>query len=131
MIAKKATILSAIAVTATLAATSYQNQVGFVSSAPKQIAVLDAAGKDVVFKDADGKTVLTVKAPEASMWAPANEEASLVDFSEIVTPGTYQAYIGDEAVGHPINIADNALEGVTKASLKFFYFQRSSTALEE
>ena len=131
MIAKKATILSAIAVTATLAATSYQNQVGFVSSAPKQIAVLDAAGKDVVFKDADGKTVLTVKAPEASMWAPANEEASLVDFSEIVTPGTYQAYVGDEAVGHPINIADNALEGVTKASLKFFYFQRSSTALEE
>lgn len=131
MITKNTTILSAIAVTAALAATSYQNQVGFVSNASKQIAVVDAAGKDVVFKDVDDKAVLTVKAPEASMWKPANQEASLVDFSELTTPGIYQAYVGDEAVGHPIVIADNALEGVAKASLKFFYFQRSSTALEE
>ena len=131
MITRNATILSALAVTATLAATSYQNQVGFISNAPKQIAVVDAAGKDVVFKDADGKTVLTVTAPEASRWESANEDASLVDFSELTTPGTYQAFVGDDSIGHPIVIADNALEGVTKASLKFFYFQRSSTELTE
>lgn len=131
MTSKKVTILSALAVTATLAATSYQNQVGFISSAPKQMAVVDAAGKDVVFKDAEGKTVLTVTAPEASMWAPANLEASLVDFSELTTPGTYQAFVGDDSIGHPINISDNALEGVAKASLKFFYFQRSSMELTE
>ena len=131
MTSKKVTILSALAVTATLAATSYQNQVGFISKAPKQIAVVDAAGKDVVFKDAEGNSVLTVTAPEASMWAPANQEASLVDFSELATPGTYRAFVGDDSIGHPINISDNALEGVTKASLKFFYFQRSSMELTE
>ena len=128
---KKILLISAVATPAIFAATAYQNQVGFMTNGLKQIAVVDAAGKDVVFKDKDGKEVLTVTAPEASMWKPANEEASLVDFSELKEPGTYQAYVGDEAIGHPIVIADNALEEVTKGALKFFYFQRSSTALEE
>ena len=57
--------------------------------------------------------------------------ASLVDFSEIQTEGKYQAYIDDEPIGHPITIGDKALEEAAKASIKFFYFQRASTALEE
>ena len=113
MTTRNAMILSAIAVSTVLAATSYQNQVGFISGAPKQIAVVDAAGQDVVFKDADGKTMLTVTAPEASMWKPANQEASLVDFSELTAPGTYYAFVGDDTIGHAIHVADNALEGVT------------------
>lgn len=128
---KSTLVFAAATASALFAATAYQNQVGFLTNGLKQIAIVDAAGKDVVFKDADGKAALTVKAPEAVRWAPANQEASLVDFSELTQPGTYQAYVGDEKVGYPIEIADNALEGVTKASLKFFYFQRSSTALEE
>ena len=128
---KQVFLTMAMAATASFAINVHQNQVGFLTNGPKQIAVTDAVGKDVVFKDAEGKVALTVKAPETVMWEPANEEASLVDFSEITTPGTYQAYVGEEAVGYPIVIADNALEGVTKASLKFFYFQRSSTELTE
>lgn len=125
-------LTTALAATAVLAEINvHQNQVGFLTNGPKQIAVTGAVGKNIVFKDADGNTALTVKAPETSLWEPANEEASLVDFSEITTPGTYQAYVGGEAVGHPIEISDNALEGVTKASLKFFYFQRSSMELTE
>jgi len=128
---KKILAISAIAAPAVFAATAYQNQVGFMTNGLKQIAVVDAAGKDVVFKDSEGKVALTVTAPEASMWKPANEEASLVDFSELNTPGTYQAYVGEEKIGHPIVIADNALKDVTKASLKFFYFQRASMELTE
>ncbi len=130
-IAKVLTV-SAVAAPALFAATAFQNQVGFLTNAQKQMAVIDAAGKDVVFKDKDGKTVLTVAAPEAKTWAPAGDTAaSLVDFSELKTAGTYQAYVGDEKIGHPIVIGDDALESVTKGSLKFFYFQRASTALEE
>ncbi len=128
---KNILLITASAATALFAATAYQNQVGFLTNGIKQMAVLDAAGKDVVFKDAQGETVLTVTAPEAQKWSPAGENASLVDFSELKTPGTYQAYVGDSAVGHPIVVSDSAFEGVTKGSLKFFYFQRSSTALEE
>lgn len=123
---------SAIATSSLFAATAFQNQVGFLTNGQKQMAVIDAAGKNVVFKDKDGKAVLTVTAPEAQTWEPAGDTAaSLIDFSELKTAGTYQAYVGDEKIGHPIVIADDALEGVTKGALKFFYFQRASTALEE
>ncbi len=124
--------VSAIAAPSLFAAKAFQNQVGFLTNAQKQMAVIDAEGKDVVFKDKDGKTVLTVKAPEAQTWAPAGDTAaSLVDFSELKTAGTYTAYVGDTQVGHEIIIGDNALEDAAKASLKFFYFQRASTALTE
>lgn len=131
MTLKSILVFSATAATALFAATAYQNQVGFITNAQKQVAITDIEGKDVVFKDADGKAVFTTTAPKAQMWAPANEKASLVDFTEFTTPGTYDMYVGDEKVGHPVIISDSALEGVTKGALKFFYFQRSSTALEE
>jgi len=129
------TITTSIAVsalaTSLFAATAYQNQVGFLTKAQKQIAVIGAEGEDVVFKSSSGDEVLKVTAPEANTWSPAGDTAaSLVDFSELQTPGTYQAYVKDEPVGHPIIIADDALEKAAKASIKFFYFQRSSTALE-
>ena len=133
----RTTLASALTVTAfsatgLFAATAYQNQVGFLTKGQKQMAVIGAEGQEIVFKNADGTEVLKATVPEAQTWVPAGDTAaSLVDFSEIQTAGTYQAYLGDEAVGHPIIIADDALEATTKASLKFFYFQRSSTALEE
>lgn len=118
--------------TSLFAATAYHNQVGFPVKAPKQIAVVGAEGEDVVFKNNSTKeTVLTVKAPAAAYWKPANENASLVDFSELETPGTYIAYVGDSAIGHPIIISDQALEDITVASLRWFYYQRASTELTE
>lgn len=130
------TITTSIAVsalaTSVFAATAYQNQVGFLTKGLKQMAVIGAEGEDVVFKTASGTEVLKVTAPKAETWTPAGDTAaSLVDFSELQTPGTYQAYVKDEAIGHPIIIADDALENAAKASIKFFYFQRSSTALEK
>ncbi|MCQ2106233.1 MAG: glycoside hydrolase family 9 protein [Fibrobacter sp.] len=125
--------ITAVAAPALFAASAFQNQVGFMTNSQKQMAVLDAEGKKVVIKDADGKEALTVEVPKAEKWSPAGDSliASLVDFSELKTPGTYQAYVGDEAIGHPIIIADDALEAATKASLKFFYFQRASMELTE
>lgn len=124
-------IASALA-TSAFAATAYQNQVGFLTKSQKQMAVIGAEGEDIVFKSASGTEVLKVKVPEAQTWEPAGDTAaSLVDFSEIQTAGTYQAYVKDEAVGHPIVIADDALEDATKASIKFFYFQRASMELTE
>ncbi len=133
----RTTLASALTVTAfsatgLFAATAYQNQVGFLTKSQKQMAVIGAEGKEIVFKNTDGTEVLKATVPEAQTWAPAGDTAaSLVDFSKIQTEGTYQAYLGDEKIGHPIIIGDDALEDAAKASLKFFYFQRASTALEE
>ena len=124
--------ITALSASSLFAATAYHNQVGFLTKAQKQMAVVGAEGKEIVFKTSSGTEVLKVTAPEAQVWIPAGDTAaSLVDFSEIQTEGKYQAYIDDEPIGHPITIGDKALEEAGKASIKFFYFQRASTALEE
>ena len=124
--------ITALGASSLFAATAYHNQVGFLTKGQKQMAVVGAEGKEIVFKTSSGNEVLKVTAPEAQVWVPAGDTAaSLVDFSEIQTAGKYQAYIDDEPLGHPITISDNALEEAGKASIKFFYFQRASTALEE
>lgn len=123
---------STIAAQSAVAATVHQNQIGFLTKGLKQIAVVGAEGMEVTFKDASGSKALSVKVPAAAPWTPAGDTAaSLVDFSELSKAGTYQAYIGDEAVGYPIIVSDNAYEAIGKAALKFFYFQRSSTELTE
>ena len=124
--------ITALSASSLFAATAYHNQVGFLTKAQKQMAVVGAEGKEIVFKTSSGTEVLKVTAPEAQVWIPAGDTAaSLVDFSEIQTEGKFQAYIDDEPIGHPITIGDKALEEAAKASIKFFYFQRASTALEE
>ena len=124
--------ITALSASSLFAATAYHNQVGFLTKAQKQMAVVGAEGKEIVFKTSSGTEVLKVTAPEAQVWIPAGDTAaSLVDFSEIQTEGKYQAYIDDKPIGHPITIGDKALEEAAKASIKFFYFQRASTALEE
>jgi endoglucanase len=124
--------ISAISSSCVFAATAFQNQVGFMTKSQKQMAVVGAEGQEIVFKTSSGNEVLKVTAPEAQIWVPAGDTAaSLIDFSEIQTEGKYQAYINDEPIGHPITIADNALEDAAKAALKFFYFQRASTELTE
>lgn len=124
--------IATMAATPLFAAQAFQNQVGFITGAQKQMAVVGAEGQEISFKDASGKVALTVTAPKAQAWAPAGDTAaSLVDFSELKTAGTYQAYVGDEKIGHPIVINDKALEEAAKASLKFFYYQRASTDLPE
>ena len=124
--------VTALSASSLFAATAYMNQVGFLTKGQKQMAVVGAEGKEIVFKTSSGNEVLKVTVPEAQIWIPAGDTAaSLVDFSEIQTEGKYQAYIDDEPLGHPITIGDKALEEAGKASIKFFYFQRASTALEE
>ena len=124
--------ITALSASSLFAATAYHNQIGFLTKGQKQMAVVGAEGKEIVFKTSSGTEVLKVTAPEAQVWIPAGDTAaSLVDFSEIETEGKYQAYIDDEPIGHPITIGDKALEEAGKASIKFFYFQRASTALEE
>lgn len=90
-----------------------------------------ARANEVVFKNEAGEEVLKVEIPGKSIWEPAGDSAALIDFSDIKTPGTYQAFVGKESVGHPIIVSDSAYKEMTKGALRFFYFQRSSTALEE
>ena len=116
--------------TASFAATAYINQVGYLSSAFKELTLFEGSG-NVEFVDQSGATVLTVTPSAASTWNASGQSVQLVDFTELKTPGAYSIKVNGQVVRNDLKIAADALDGVSKALLKFFYYQRASMALDE
>lgn len=116
--------------TAASAATAYINQVGYRTGDTKEFALVDGSGT-VEIVDGSGTTVLTATPSAASNWAPSGQSVQLVDFSDLKTPGTYSIKVGGQVVRNDLKIADSPFEDVAKASLKWYYYQRASMALEE
>ena len=116
--------------TAASAATAYINQIGYRVGDTKEFALVDGNG-NVEIADASGKTVLTVPPSAASNWQPSGQNVQLVDFSELDAPGTYSIKVGGQELRKDLKIAGNTYEDVVKASLKWYYYQRASMALEE
>lgn len=112
------------------AATAFINQVGYRTTDFKQLALVDGSG-DVEFVDANGQTVLKVTPSSATNWNASNQNVQLVDFSELKTAGTYSIKVGGNVVRNDLKINAKPYEDVMKATLKFFYYQRASMALEE
>ena len=123
-----ATVLSLA--TAATAATAYINQIGYRTTDPKEFALIDGTG-DIEIVDAAGQTVLQVTPKAASHWNPSDQDVQLVDFSALTTPGTYSIKQGGQVLRNDLKIADKVFEDVAKASLKWYYYQRASMALEE
>lgn len=112
------------------AATAFINQIGYRVGDVKEFTLLDGNGA-VEIADANGTTVLTVTPTEASNWAPSGQSVQRVDFSELDTPGTYSIKVGGQVLRSDLKIAEGAYGDVVKASLKWYYYQRASMALDE
>ena len=116
--------------TAASAATAYINQIGYRAADPKEFALVDGSGS-VEIVDASGTIVLTATPSAASNWRPSGQNVQLVDFSELKTPGTYSIKVGGQVLRSDLKISEKPFEDVAKASLKWYYYQRASMALEE
>lgn len=112
------------------AATAYINQIGYRTSDQKEFTIEGASGA-VEIVDAANQTVLTVTPSMATQWSPSGQSVQLVDFSELKTPGIYSIKVGGEILRSDLKIADKTFEEVTKASLKWYYYQRASMTLDE
>ena len=114
----------------TFAATAYINQIGYRVGDAKEFALVDGNG-NVEIANASGTTVLTATPSAASNWQPSGQNVQLVDISELNTPGTYSIKVGGQVVRQDLKISGSTYEDVVKASLKWYYYQRASMALEE
>lgn len=115
-----------------LAGKAYVNQLGFTPDAAKQAVYVQAtAGASLSLRNTATPTevVVALTPSVAAVWAPSGEDASRLDFSAVNTPGTYAIYENDVAISAPFRIATNVYEDLLKASIKWFYYQRSSTEL--
>lgn len=116
--------------TSSFAVTAYINQIGYRTSDFKELTLFEGSG-NVEFVDQSGQTVLSVTPSAAANWDGSGQSVQLVDFSELKTPGTYTIKVNGQEVRKDLKIADNVYGDVSKALLKWFYYQRASMALEE
>ena len=105
------------------------NQLGFTPDAEKTVVFPGSDANGLEVRDLNGKTVLKLKAPDVYDWEYSGEEVQTFDISAVKAPGTYRLFRGGEYVGTPIVVGKNVYDELVKASLKWFYYQRSSTAL--
>ena len=108
------------------------NQLGFYPNAPK-IAVLtfpSKANSFYVLSENLKDTLFVGKIGEQKQSAFSNTKTSILDFSALNKIGHYIIKVGG-IKSYPFTINNDAIKSSAIASLKGFYFQRSSIPLEE
>lgn len=122
----------AVAVSLSSAAAINLNQVGFYPKASKQaVAVGVEADSFYVIPAGGTDTVYTGALGTAYLWDASNEQARILDFTSFTDTGSYQIEIAGAPASPQFRIADAMHHDVAKASIKAFYYNRSSFALDE
>lgn len=108
------------------------NQLGFYPAAPKLAVVTGhtQAQNFYVINVADNDTAFTGKLSEERQSANSSTVTRIADFSALHKKGMYSLSV-DGNTSYKFQISDNANHAAALASLKGFYFIRSSMPLEE
>ena len=121
---------AALASVPVIAATAYINQIGYRPGDFKELALVDANG-NVDFVNSAGQVVLSVTPKDASFWDASGQNVQLVDFSDISEEGKYSVKVNGNVLRSDLVVKSRTYEDIVKASIKWFYYQRASMALEE
>jgi len=106
------------------------NQIGFYPHATKKAVVMgDVSGSFYLITSQNQDTVYTGTLGAARKSPFANKISHLADFSDFRKTGEFMLAIPGHGVSNPFKIGDHVLKNVADASLKAFYFIRSSTDL--
>ena len=105
------------------------NQVGMYPNQEKT-AVIEGTVKagQVKITNANGKTATKVKVLRTATSPWSKKKRTVVDFSQLTTPGQYTIRCGKESA--TFTIGDQALRDLTKGALKYFYLNRSGMPIE-
>ena len=128
--ALKLVALAAIVATPAIAATAYINQIGYRPGDFKELALVDANG-NVDFVNSAGQVVLSVTPKAASFWDASGQNVQLVDFSKLSEADKYSIKVNGNVLRSDLVVKSQTYEEIVKASVKWFYYQRASMALEE
>ena len=125
----KSVALAALFAVPSFAATAYINQIGYRPGDFKELALVDANGI-VDFVNAAGQVVLSVTPKAASYWDASGQNVQLVDFSKLSKAGKYSVKVNGNVLRSDLVVKSQTYEDIVKASIKWFYYQRASMALE-
>jgi endoglucanase len=108
------------------------NQIGYYGPATKVAAVVSAAADDFYVVNADRPdTVFRGKLSAEALWDASQEKARLADFSALQTPGRYVLAVPGLGVSDPFPIGSGSQLELVRGSIRAFYYQRASTALDK
>ena len=105
------------------------NQIGFYPDASKIAVITDDNAGDFVIKTLSGEVIFKSKlsAPHKSEFSP--KVTRIADFSGVTKPGKYVLNLPGIGDSYTFEIKNEAFNGLTKALIKGFYFQRMSTPI--
>lgn len=107
------------------------NQLGYFPKTAKKVVIVDSKSTAFELQDTTGKTIMAGKLEDKGVWDLSKESVKIADFSSVETPGIYTVYVADLGESFPFKIGNDIYADVFKASIKAYYLQRASMAIEE
>lgn len=107
------------------------NQIGFYPSSVKQFTVVDIEASKFEVLNEKNKVVFSGKLTNNGTWETSGEKVMMGDFSSLKKSGTYTILVDGTTASYPFEIKKDLYEEALNASIKSFYFQRASMAIEE
>lgn len=106
------------------------NQVGYYTGATKLASVIGTSASRFNLRDAvTGTTVFTAELSAAAFWDETNESVKTIDFTAFNQPGEYKLFVSGLGESYPFKINSDVLDEVSKEAVRYFYYNRASTAL--
>ncbi|MFA6249068.1 MAG: glycoside hydrolase family 9 protein [Mucilaginibacter sp.] len=107
------------------------NQTGFYPNGAKIAILTNAKPGKFYIQNGNKKIVFTGELKQSSQPAFLGNYTFIADFSAFSKPGKYMVYVPGSGYSYPFSIRPSVLKPVADASIKAFYFQRASIALDE
>jgi endoglucanase len=107
------------------------NQLGYYPDAIKEFVVADHQATSFQILDEAGKKVFKGNFKDKGSWVASGESLLEGNFSDLRKPGTYSIQLNTGLASASFNIAEGLYGAALDASIKSFYFQRASMAIEE
>lgn len=107
------------------------NQIGYLPLSVKKAVVVASTSDKFSLVDTAGNIVFSGPLEDKGTWDLSDEAVKIADFSSFSTMGVFHIYVEGMGVSYPFQIEKNLFGNAYNASLKAFYLQRASTAIEE
>ncbi len=107
------------------------DQVGFSTWGSKKAVLKGGTEAELTIKDLSGNSIATLTPGIEKEWTPAGEKGRKLDFTGVSAPGEYAFYLDTAKISPNFKISENPHADAFKNAIRFFYYQRASTALPE
>jgi len=107
------------------------NQIGYYPTAVKEFVVADHEASTFQLIDEEGTTVAEGMLRDKGSWEASGEAILSGDFTQVSKPGTYTIQLNTGRFTAPFEIKKGIWGPALDASIKSFFYQRASMAIQE